>query len=129
MDVTGLFLSCVLPKSREFACVVIGSQKMVVLVRNPLSSELQCVTLPAEGWSVGDFLRSWCQAQVNNEGSNEKSGWRGLPTRQEVGVWFLIIDVFRTNKLGGVVLFSPSQVKRMHQSPFPSLVLLYLFSK
>ncbi|KAL7987406.1 hypothetical protein Chor_006325 [Crotalus horridus] len=44
-------------------CVVIGSQKMVVLVRNPLSSELQFVTLPVEAWSVGDFLRSWCQAQ------------------------------------------------------------------
>lgn len=73
----GLFLSCVLPKSREFTCVVIGSQKMVVLVRNPLSSELQFVTLPAEGWSVGDFLRSWCQAQVN-ECSYERSGWRRL---------------------------------------------------
>uniref|UniRef100_A0A2H6NI27 Uncharacterized protein n=1 Tax=Micrurus carvalhoi TaxID=3147026 RepID=A0A2H6NI27_9SAUR len=36
---------------------------MVVLVRNPLSSELQCLMLPAEDWSVGDFLRSWCQAQ------------------------------------------------------------------
>ncbi|XP_058021515.1 splicing regulator SDE2 isoform X1 [Ahaetulla prasina] len=42
---------------------IAGSQKMVVLVRNPLSSELQCVTLPAKGWSVEDFLRSWCQAQ------------------------------------------------------------------
>ncbi|KAG8123335.1 putative cDNA sequence BC031781 protein [Naja naja] len=36
---------------------------MVVLVRSPLTSELQCLMLPAEDWSVGDFLRSWCQAQ------------------------------------------------------------------
>ncbi|XP_063160325.1 splicing regulator SDE2 [Candoia aspera] len=36
---------------------------MAALVRDPLCSGLRFVTLPAEGWSVRDFLRSWCQAQ------------------------------------------------------------------
>ncbi|XP_007436453.1 replication stress response regulator SDE2 [Python bivittatus] len=36
---------------------------MAVLVRDPLRSKVQFVMLPAEDWSVRDFLRSWCQAQ------------------------------------------------------------------
>ncbi|KAM6459586.1 splicing regulator SDE2 [Liasis olivaceus] len=40
---------------------------MAVLVRDSLRSKVQFMTLPAEDWSVRDFLRSWCQAQGLSE--------------------------------------------------------------